>query len=161
MFIDATDLHLLTVNISWSSLSQSIYKLTITNTYNQPQMLKLNQSYYGFTAPEGAPPCEIYNFSVTATYVGATYTGAGCSVPSPVLSRMLPSLPNIGPPAFTLQKQSTGVTLNSLFEVHILFSHLAMFCTLNHSSSGSLGTRLCLEKKRLKYCHKLFSEGGY
>jgi hypothetical protein len=41
----------------------------------------LNESHYHFTAPEGAPPCEVYNFSVTATYVGATYTGAGCSLP--------------------------------------------------------------------------------
>ncbi len=47
-----------------------------------------------FTAPEGAPPCEVYNFSVTATYVGATYTGAGCSATSPVVSSMFPSLPD-------------------------------------------------------------------
>ena len=41
-----------------------------------------------FTAPEGAPPCEVYNFSVTATYAGATCT-------SPVLNIMIPSLPDI------------------------------------------------------------------
>ena len=52
------------------------------------------EPYFLFTAPEDAPPCEVYNFSVTATYVGATYTGAGCSVPSPVLSTVLPSLPD-------------------------------------------------------------------
>ena len=123
VIVDATDLHLQTVNISWSSLSQSIYTLTImnsSNTHNQPQILKLNQSYYEFTASEGVPPCEVYNFSVTATYVGATYTGARCSVPSPVLSRMLPSLPDIGPPIFTLEKKSTGITLITSFEVHVL-----------------------------------------
>ena len=50
-----------------------------------------------FTAPEGAPPCGVYNFSVTATYdlPGAIYyTGTGCGVPSPLLSMMLPSLPD-------------------------------------------------------------------
>ena len=47
-----------------------------------------------FTAPDNTPLCEVYNFSVTATPVGATYTGDDCSVPSPVLSRMLPSLPD-------------------------------------------------------------------
>ena len=124
VLIDATNFRLQTANISWSSLSQSMYTLTITNTHNQPQILKLNQSYYGFTAPEGAPPCEVYNFSVTATYVGATYTGAGCSVPSHVLSKMLPSLPIIGPPAYTLLKHSAGINLNSSFEVYVLISHL-------------------------------------
>ncbi len=120
MFMDATDLHSQTINISWTYMNQSIYTLTINSNTAQPQTLNLNQTYYVFTAPEVAPPCEIYNFTVTTTYVGATYTGAGCSVPSPVISRMLPSLPNIGPPIFTLKKQSTGITLNMSFEVHIL-----------------------------------------
>ena len=54
------------------------------------------------TTHEGAPPCEVYNFSVTATYVGVTYTGAGCSVPGPVISTMLPSLPNLERLEFSL-----------------------------------------------------------
>ena len=118
--MDTTDLHLQTINISWSSLNQSIYILTINSNTDQPQILNLNQTYYVFTALEGAPPCKIYNFSVTAIYIGATYTGAGCSVPSPVISRMLPSLPNIGPAIFNLEKQSTGITLSSSFEVNVL-----------------------------------------
>ena len=134
--MDATDLHLQTINISWSSLSHSIYTLTIinsSNTHDQPQILKLNQPYYEFTAAEGAPPCEVYNFSVTTTYVGATYTGAGCSVPSPAISRMLPSLPDIGPPVFTLEKKSTGITLNTSFEVYVLGSprSQALFPAIN------------------------------
>ena len=60
-----------------------------------PISQELQTSSFPFTAPPNAPPCEVYNFSVTATPVGATYTGDGCSVPSPVLSRMLPSLPDI------------------------------------------------------------------
>ena len=57
--------------------------------------LYVDEPYYYFIAPNNAPPCEVYNFYVTATYVGATYTGAGCSVPSSVISRMLPSLPDV------------------------------------------------------------------
>jgi hypothetical protein len=81
----------------------------------------INESYYIFTASETAPPCEVYNFSVTATYVGATYTGAGCSVPSPVLSTMLPSLPKIDQMEssldFMLEKQSTDFFIEVSFEV--------------------------------------------
>ena len=90
-------------NISWSSLPSLVdpeprqaYSLSVKSLSIQEQRFQLYDPYYLFTAPEGAPPCEIYNFSVTATYdVGATFTGAGCSVPSPVLSIMLPSLPDI------------------------------------------------------------------
>ena len=94
------------INISWSLDSRrflslftiqdvsQIYLLTISHG-SSSRVFSLRDTYFNFTAPEGAPPCEVYNFSVTATYVGATYTGAGCSVPSPVLSRMLPSLPDI------------------------------------------------------------------
>ena len=56
---------------------------------------EIDEPNFVFQAPEGAPPCEVYNFTVTGAYVGATYTGDDCSVPSPVLSIMLPSLPNI------------------------------------------------------------------
>ena len=107
--ISAVDDKLL-INISWSLDSTQflstftihtgcdmsrIYLLTISHG-SSSQVISLNESSYNFTAPEGTPPCEVYNFSVTATksYVGATYTGAGCSVPSPVLSSMLPSLPD-------------------------------------------------------------------
>ena len=95
--MDTNDIRLQTVNVSWGFQSQSIYTLTILNsrkTQPQTQIHQLHQHHFVFNAPEGAPPCEVYNFSVIATYVGATYTGAGCSVLSPVLSRMLPSLPD-------------------------------------------------------------------
>ena len=83
--------------------------------------LLLNSTFYPFTAPEDAPLCEVYNFSVTATYVGATYTGAGCSVPSPVLSTMLPSLSDTDKLErtiqFTLAKPFDELILNISFEV--------------------------------------------
>ena len=116
--------------LSWSAANTSsqtpneslTYSLTVTSTNTQHQFFQTQESHYIFTAPEDAPPCEVYNFSVTATYVGATYTGDGCSVPSQVLSRMLPSLPDISRPEssqnFSLQKQSGGVTLSVYFQVH-------------------------------------------
>ena len=88
------------------------YKLFVTSDNTEERTFQIDEHYSVFTAPEDAPPCEVYNFSVTATYVGATYTGAGCSVPSPVLSTMLPSLPDIeqleGSLKYTLKKRSTS-----------------------------------------------------
>ena len=96
--------------------------LTVTSSNTQPQILQLDQPYYVFTASEDAPPSEVYNFSVTATYVSATYTGAGCSVPSPLLSRMLPSLPDIqtveSSIEYSLEKSSdSSIVLNVSFMV--------------------------------------------
>ena len=111
---------------AWSGESQSLANFTLKISsglkFNSLE-IQLNESYYYFTAPEGAPSCEVYNFSVTATYVGATYTGAGCSVNSPVLSTMLPSLPNISQLesslGYALKKKSTGFALYISFEVCI------------------------------------------
>ena len=132
MDVYSADVDIQRVNISWNPQSQpfslvledinQIYMLTVTSSNTHPQTLQLHQPFYVFTAPEGAPPCEVYNFSVTATYVGATYTGAGCSVPSPVLSRMLPSLPDISrlesSVEYSLEKHSdSSIALNVSFMV--------------------------------------------
>ena len=120
------------INISWVSSSLNLvssaaegvyYNLTISHgSISDSQLISLNESTYHFTAPEGAPPCEVYNFSVTATYVGATYTGAGCSVP--VLSTTLHSLPDIkslsDSISYHLVKLSQGLTLSIYFEVRNL-----------------------------------------
>ena len=85
------------VNITWNSLLNqwNAHTVTVTSSVTSPLMFNTTTlEYLLFTAPGDAPPCEVYNFSVTATPVGATYTGDDCSVPSPVLSRMLPSLPD-------------------------------------------------------------------
>ena len=114
------------INLSWSrepqGLNDSVLKSLLTISHgSSSDIMSLNEPYYHFTAPEGAPPCEVYNFSVTATYVGATYTGAGCSVPSPVLSTMLPSLPSIdrleSSLNFVLSKKSGGLSIQVSFEV--------------------------------------------
>ena len=109
------------------------YRLRIVTNSGKisSQSRQLQESFYRFTAPEGAPPCEIYNFSVTATYVGASYTGAGCSVPSQVLSKMLPSLPDIARLELTLKYSlrknlSGGVTLRVTFMV----SCIIILCNL-------------------------------
>ena len=117
------------VNLSWNYESQSLaddvlrFLLTISNGSSSQELSLSNESFY-FTAPEGAPPCEIYNFSVTATYVGATYSGGGCSVFSPVLSTMLPSLPNISELESSLHhlldKRSTSLSFRVYFEVSSL-----------------------------------------
>ena len=109
-----------------SNVMQTFF-LTISHG-SHTETIFLNESYYLFTAPESVPPCEVYNFSVTATYVGATYTGAGCSVPSPVLSRMLPSLPDIYVLESSLnysliKQQDRGVFLHTSFLVSC-FIHL-------------------------------------
>ena len=117
-------------NISWTSLSDAglgddridqKYLLNIvTNSTNQLHSFELWKSYFIFNGTDNAPACEVYNFSVTATYVGATYTGAGCSEPSLILSVTLPSLPDISRLQSSLyhsiEKQSPdGVKLNVSF----------------------------------------------
>ena len=123
--VTTTDDSLQSVNVTWSPLSshntQQQYTLSVASDNTELQTVQSLKPFYVFTAPEDAPPCEVYNFSVTATYVGATYTGAGCSVPSPVISKMLFSLPDItgleSSISFSLEKLSTGITLTTSFDV--------------------------------------------
>ena len=113
------------VNISWSSLISLInfdfFTLTITSANTERRDFQLQETYYEFNESENAPACEVYNFSVTATYVGATYTGDGCSEPSPVISRMLPSLPVIkgeqSSVNLTVEKSSGELTVSVDFKV--------------------------------------------
>ena len=80
-----------------------------------PFQLQLQDTNVVFTAPEGVPPCKVYNFSVTATYdiIGATNTVNGCSISSPVLSTMLLTLPEIDDLESTLT-YSLEKTLNRI-----------------------------------------------
>ena len=95
--MEAHDITLRMANISWSPnpfSSNNNYSVSVTSSSMKPHSYEVQTPSFKFIAPDYAPPCEVYNFSVTATPVGATYTGDDCSVPSPVLSRMLPSLPD-------------------------------------------------------------------
>ena len=132
------------INISWSqetrseAVSDAVQTFSLTVSHgSSSQVISLNDSFYYFTAPKDASPCEVYNFSVTATYVGATYTGAGCSVPSPVLSTMLPSLPDIGRLEsslhYSLVKDSEELTLNVSFEVCCFVYGLSFYLILKRT----------------------------
>ena len=114
------------VNITWSRATVDvgqIFTLEISHRSKLITSVSLNESYYNFTAPEGSAPCEVYNFSVTAIYIGARYIGAGCSASSPVLSRMLPSLPDIKglerslKHSIAIEQFSQDVILNVSFKV--------------------------------------------
>lgn len=126
------------IAISWSPLqtcthvgldTNNTYLLNVTSTYCDPkcQSVQLYEPHFEFTAPDGAPSCEVYNFSVTTTYAGARYTGAGCSVPSSIQS-MLPSLPDTkrleSSLKYSLMKWITSVT----FYVSINVSCLSALC---------------------------------
>ena len=119
--LTAEDVHLQAVNITWTSLNHNeSYTLTVNSKNTQPRLYELRRPFFTFTAPEGAPPCEVYNFSVIAnsSYIGATYTGAGCGVPSTVLSLTLPSLPDkVGLESslnYSLRKEDTNAVISRI-----------------------------------------------
>ena len=134
--IEASDINVHSTYLTWNSqeaqqeIEQTvklIYVLKIVPASSKipSQSFQLHESFYVFAAPDDAPPCEVYNFSVTTTYVGA---GAGCSVLSPVLSKMLPSLPDISGLESSLKHlikresiDSDGITLNVFFKVRYYF----------------------------------------
>ena len=126
------------VNISWSPLplaeTAQKYNVTVKDSNNTMMSSQVFEPYYVFSVSNHVHPCEVYNFSVTATYVGATYTGAGCSEPSPVISRMLPSLPDIGrlesSLVYSLKKQLTKLTLKISFEVCFYESSTCIMLTI-------------------------------
>jgi hypothetical protein len=129
------DVALLTANISWNSVQlipgavvnfytfSVVSKSTLFAPFRQ-ELQGTNHSII-FTAPEDVPHCEVYNFSVTATYdiIGAAYTGASCSVTvsGSVLSTMLPTLPEVDDLESTLthslEKSLSGITMRINFMV--------------------------------------------
>ena len=128
--VEVSDTGVQTVNVSWR-LSPSIaaaasvilvFSLTV-NYGSHVKVATLNEPYYNFSAPKGASSCEVYNFTVTATYVGATYTGTDCPFIGTSLNRMLPSLPDTwrlnSSLQYTLAKGSGGLNLNISFEVYL------------------------------------------
>ena len=117
------------INVSWSSSGQLSaaasaelsYSLTISYGSTR-DLLLINESHYIFKAPQGSPPCQVYNFSVSATPLGATYTGDGCSVPG-FNQTMLPSLPDITALELSLNhsliKRGNNVSLTVMFDVSV------------------------------------------
>lgn len=93
------------------------YTLSVTSRNTHPRILRTRESSLEFSAPDGALPCEAYNFSVTANNISATYTATNCSIPGQVLNRMLPSLPDIENIVPSLEKTFDGVILKVSLEV--------------------------------------------
>ena len=115
------------INVSWSSSGQlsasaSVelsYSLTISYGSTR-DLLLINDSHYIFKSPQGSPPCQVYNFSVTATPLGTTtYTGDGCSVPG-FNQTMLPSLPNIASLESSLN-HTLKSSIGAGFQLEVLF----------------------------------------
>ena len=100
-----------------------VFSLTVNHESHTETIRNLSESHYEFTAPNDSSCCVIYNFSVTATYFGATYAGAGCPFIGTSLNNMLPSLPDTkqldASLQYTLVKQLGGLNLNVSFEVYI------------------------------------------
>lgn len=148
MNLHVMDVDLQTVEISWSPLRLSLplmiqhpnqtYTLSVISSNTQPHIVQIYERSYIFTAPEGAPPCEVYNISVLTMYheiAGTTYTGDGCNVATPVFQRMLPSRPNISNLesylSFVLKKNATGqVTLKVFFPVSIMIQESEILLVL-------------------------------
>ena len=117
------------INVSWSSSGQLSAAASVELSYSftigygsTRDLLLINDSHYTFKAPQGSPPCQVYNFSVTATPLGATYTGDGCSVPG-FNQTMLPSLPDITALELSLNhsliKRGNNVSLTVMFDVSV------------------------------------------
>ena len=71
----------------WSRESQGLddaalrFSPRISNGSSIQEVMLFSESTYYFTAPERTSHCEIYNFSVIVTYVGAAYIGTGAVYP--------------------------------------------------------------------------------
>ena len=137
LHLSATGTNLQAVLLSWTPTLSSLqtvediyetYVLTVMSGDTQPQVFQQNEMSHVYDAPQGSPPCEFYNFSVTATYVGTmtTYTGADCNAHSELFNVMLPSLPDIGRMESSLdyvleKKPTTGFELLVSFMVSSQF----------------------------------------
>ena len=97
--ISSSDLNEMSINISWTEVSvlNKSYTVMISGDHGSTLELTSDEPYFTFSIVKNAPPCEVYNFSVTAT---------------PVLSRMLPSLPDVT----SLESLSLNYTLKSNVE---------------------------------------------
>ena len=80
-------------------------------------MSRIQQQYYILTI-EDASPCDVYSFQVTAV------NDAGASEPSEIITRNLPSLPDLSLVEdslyHSLVKGAGGVMLSVMFNVSII-----------------------------------------
>ena len=118
------------LNISWSLVTIEgvavTFTVTVTNLNDSStgpmEVSGIQDQHYIFTL-EDSTSCDVYSFQVTAV------NGAGTGTPSEIITRSLPSLPDISPVQDSLQhslvRTASGVTLSVTFNVRTL---LTMTC---------------------------------
>ena len=113
------------LNISWSLVTiEGVavnFTVTVTNLNDSStgpmEVSGIQDQYYIFTL-EDSTSCDVYSFQVTAV------NGAGTGTPSEIITRSLPSLPDISPVEDSLQnylvRTASGVTLSVTCNVIII-----------------------------------------
>ena len=119
------------LNISWSLVTIEgvavTFTVTVTNLNDSStgpmEVSGIEDQHYIFTL-EDSTSCDVYSFQVTAV------NGAGTGTPSEIITRSLPSLPDISPVQDSLQhslvRTPSGVTLSVTFNVRTL--HYVIMC---------------------------------
>ena len=111
------------LNISWSLvIIEGVavnFTVTVTHTNLSSEVSGIQDQHYIFTI-EDSTSCDVYSFQVTAT------NSAGTGTPSQIITRSLPSLPDISPVQDSLQhslvRTASGVTLSITFNVRTLLT---------------------------------------
>ena len=107
------------LNISWSLVTiEGVavnFTVTVTNLSTGPMEVSgIQDQHYIFTL-EDSTSCDVYSFQVAAV------NGAGTGTPSEIITRSLPSLPDISSVQDFLQhslvRTASGVTLSVIFNV--------------------------------------------
>ena len=112
------------VEISWDH--ETLYEVTVNFTLNVTNLnsnirstivSRIQQQYYVLTV-EDPSPCDVYSFQVTAV------NDAGTSEPSEIITRNLPSLPDLSHVEDSLHHSLAnsvgGVMLSVMFNVSII-----------------------------------------
>ena len=109
------------LNISWSLVTiEGVavnFTVTVTNLNDSSTPMEVSgiQDQHYILTLEDSTSCDVYSFQVTAV------NGAGTGTPSEIITRSLPSLPDISPVQDSLQhslvRTASGVTLSVSFNV--------------------------------------------
>ena len=121
--IAATENGVGSLNISWSlvTIEGVVVNFTVTFTNlndsstGPMEVSGIQDQHYIFTLQDSTL-CDVYSFQVTAV------NGAGTGTSSEIITRSLPSLPDISSVQnsiqYSLVRTASGVTLNITFNVH-------------------------------------------
>ena len=116
------------LNISWSlvtiegvAVNFTVTVMNLNDSSTGPMEVSgIQDQHYIFTL-EDSTSCDVYSFQVTAV------NGAGTGTPSQIITRSLPSLPDISPVQDSLQhslvRTASGVTLSVTFNVRTLITN--------------------------------------